>query len=535
MSEVQDVDVLILGGGINGCGTFRDLCAQGIDCLLLERTDFCAGASAGSSRLMHGGLKYLETGEFRLVRESAEERNRLLSNAAHYVRPLPSVLPVRSRFGGILPSVLRFFGREAKLNDRGAIITRLGLTLYDIYGRRFRAMPAHRMLSRRGLDKAIAGMDRGIIGAGLYYEGQISHAERLGLELVLDGEALHPASRALNHVTLLGAEGDIIRYSHSGETRSVRPRIIINAAGAWIDRVNATLGINARLMGGSKGAHLVVDNPALFDALNGHMVYFGSGDGRVNLLYPFQGRVMIGSTDIRIDDPDAAHCDATEAAYLCAVVAEVFPDIPVTEDQIHYRFSGVRPLPNAASDVGAVTRDHSIAELTLPGGTPVHCLIGGKWTTFRGFAEQETDKILALLGRPRKCNTREMQIGGGKGYPRTEKARADWIDRVATHAGLDRARAAALLDRYGTRAEDMAATLSGETPLRSLPGYSDRELLWLVRHERVATLADLLRRRTLVALSGDLTPQVAAEVAALIGPPLGWTKAQTEAEIATLS
>ena len=192
MPEVEDFDVAIIGGGINGCGTFRDLCAQGVRCLLIEREDFCAGASSASSRLMHGGLKYFETGEFRLVRESATERNMLLATAPHVVTALPSIVPVRSWTGGILGSIARFLRIDARLNDRGFLITALGLGLYDAYGRRFRALPRHRMLTRAALRREMPDLDPGIVGAGLYYEGRISYAERLALELVLDGEALSP-------------------------------------------------------------------------------------------------------------------------------------------------------------------------------------------------------------------------------------------------------------------------------------------------------------------------------------------------------
>lgn len=511
MAEMRDIEVLILGGGINGCGTFRDLCAQGVDCLLLERSDFCSGASAGSSRLMHGGLKYLETGEFRLVRESAEERNRLLRNAAHYVSPLPSVLPVRSRFGGILPSILRFFGMKAALNDRGHLITRLGLTLYDLYGRRFRALPRHRMLSRRQLDRTVPGLDRGIVGAGLYYEGQISHAERLGLELVLDGEAMNPGSRALNHVTIEGQADGIVTYSHGGVRHRVRPRIIINAGGAWIDSVNAAIGLDSKLMGGSKGAHLVIENDRLLQALNGHMVYFGTADGRVNLVYPFMGRVLVGSTDIRIDDPDQARCSDAEADYLRGVVAEIFPDIPVTADQIRHRFSGVRPLPRADGDIGMVTRDHCIARLALPAGTPVLCLIGGKWTTFRRFSEQASDDVLRQLDRPRQASTDNMPIGGGKDFP-DAGTRADWVAECARSAGISPLRAESLLHRYGTRARLIAMELGKDTPLAFLPDYSREELEWLIRHERVGCVDDLLYRRTAIGISGLLNQQVRMEI-----------------------
>lgn len=534
MSNVQDTEVLILGGGINGCGVFRELCAQGVRCLLIERDDFCGGASAASSRLMHGGLKYLETGEFRLVRESAEERNRLLRNAAHYVSPLPSLVPVRSRFGGLWASAVRFFGRDAKMNDRGVVILRLGLTLYDLYGRRFRVMPRHCMLGRKRLDAVVNGLSPAITGAGLYYEGQISHAERLGLELLLDGEEMQPESQALNHAEILGAGGGVISFRHDGAVRHIRPKAIVNAGGAWIDEVNDVLGIPSRLMGGSKGAHLVAENPALLAALNGHMIYFGTMDGRVNLLYPFMGRILIGSTDHRIDNPDDARCTDEEAAYLCAAVGEIFPDIPVTPEQIRHRFSGVRPLPRADGDIGTVTRDHAIRQLELDTGTPVLCLIGGKWTTFRGFSEEAADHLLDLLGRQRVRQTDEMQIGGGRDYPQGGARRA-WIDERATKCALAPARIDALLSRYGTRLDRMLPRLSeGETPLIQLPDYSKEELVWLCRNERVVTLADLLLRRTAIAISGNLTPQVADELAEIAAPVFGWDATRQRAEINAL-
>jgi glycerol-3-phosphate dehydrogenase len=510
--------VVILGGGINGCATFRDLCAQGVRCLLIERDDFCAGASGASSRLMHGGLKYLETGEFRLVRQSAEERNLLLRNAPHYVSPLPCIVPVRSRFGGILASAARFFRLPARLRDRGLVITALGLTLYDIYGRRFRAMPAHRMLSRRVLRQEMPDLDPAIVGAGLYYEGQISHAERLGLELVLDGEALEPASRAINHATLLGADGDRIRWRDRTGEHAARAAVVINAGGAWIDAVNAGLGIPTRHMGGSKGSHLVVDNPRLHAALRGRMIYFGSPDGRVNLVYPFLDRVLVGSTDIAVSDPDTAVCDQEERAYLQGVVTQVFPSIPIRDEEIVYSFCGVRPLPRGDGDVGGVTRDHSIARDALPGtDVPVFSLIGGKWTTFRGFAEEAADIALAHLGRSRRTRTLEMPIGGGRDWPATPDAREAWVAAAAAETGVASARIETLLDRYGTRARTIAAALAeGERMLRSLPDYSEEELAHLARTEKVGTADDLLRRRTTISLTGRATPAAVAEVEALL-------------------
>ncbi len=511
---------MILGGGINGCGTFRDLCAQGVKCLLIERDDFCAGASQGSSRLMHGGLKYLETGEFRLVRESATERNMLLHTAPHYVTALPCIVPVRSYFCGIVGSVARFLRINAPLNDRGFVITALGLALYDFYGRKFRVLPRHKLLTARALRRDMPGLDPALKGAGLYYEARISHAERLGLELVLDGEALHPASQAVNHATLLGAGDGVIRYHAKGRDQAARARVVVNAGGAWIDKINASLGITSQHMGGSRGAHIVVRNPALWAALKGRMVYFGTADGRVNLIYPLGQNVLIGSTDIVTPDPDTATCTPAEAAYLRAAVTEVFPALPVTDDQIVYRFSGVRPLPRSdGGKTGAVTRDHSITTDTLPGATtPVLCLIGGKWTTFRGFSETATDVVLAHLDQPRHRSTAGLPIGGGRDFPQTAADKAAFLRSLSLTGGITPDRADRLLTRYGTRAALFCASLNGEaeTPLQTLPDYSYQEIAHLIRTERAETADDLLRRRTTIALDGYATPEVYAEIALII-------------------
>ena len=513
-------DVVILGGGINGCGTFRDLCAQGVTCLLIERDDFCAGASAASSRLMHGGLKYLETGEFRLVRESATERNMLLHTAPHYVTALPCIVPVRSYFGGILGSIARFLRINAPLNDRGLAITALGLALYDFYGRRFRALPRHKILTARRLRREMPDLDPTLKGAGLYYEAQISHAERLGLELVLDGEALHPASHAVNHATLLGAADGVIRYRTKGRDRAARARVVVNAGGAWIDKINASLGIASQHIGGSRGAHIVVRNPALSAALQGRMVYFGTADGRVNLIYPLGQNVLIGATDIATPDPDTATCTPAEADYLRAAVADIFPALPVTDDQIVYRFSGVRPLPRSdAATIGAVTRDHSITTDTLPRSSiPVLCLIGGKWTTFRGFSEQATDAVLAHLGQPRQRSTAGLPIGGGRDFPQSAAEKTVFLHNLSVTGGITLDRAARLLARYGTRAALYCDSLNGEAeiPLQTLSDYSQQEIAHLIRTERVETPEDLIRRRTNIALDGNASPAAYAEIAQIL-------------------
>ena len=529
--------VVIIGGGINGCGLFRDLCLQGVDVLLVEKGDFCSGASAAPSRLIHGGIKYLETGEFRLVKQSAVERNLLIRNAPHYVKPLETVLPINSWFGGIIPSILRFFGRPAKMNDRGAIITEIGLCLYDLFGRQYRGMPRHQFWLRRQALAAMPDLSPGIVAAGSYYEGRVTHAERLGLEVLLDGLQDNPGSCALNHTTILAHRSGmlILRDTVSGAERRVSADIVVNAAGAWIDKVNCSLGINSAHMGGTKGSHVIVHNPALHRALHGRMIYFGSADGRVNLLYPFMDNVLIGATDIPVKDPDTATCSEAEIEYLVSVVKEVFPRIPVDREQVVFTYCGVRPLPRSdAVDPGAVSRDHSVAEDTLPGTKiPVLSLIGGKWTTFRGFAEEVADRILAQLDRPRRASTRELGIGGGNEYP-PETSRSAYLNEISQTFGLTTERATTLFERYGTHATAVAAWCreQEDRSLNSLPDYTIAELARICRHELATRLSDILFRRTDIALSGRLSAEVIREVSLIAAPIHGWSDRRLADEVA---
>lgn len=528
--------VLIIGGGINGAGLFRDLSLQGVDCLLIDSGDFCSGASAGPSRLIHGGIKYLENGEFRLVRQSTLERNLLLKNAPHYVKPIETVLPIYSWFGGIIPSAVKFFGGKAKIRDRGIFITKLGLLLFDFLGRNHRGMPRHSLSMRNETLRVFPDMVPKVVATATYFDARINYAERLGLELIMDGMTANTGSLALNHVGVTKVEAGKIELKDriSGAIYNVTADAIVNAAGAWIDRVNLMLGLETRYMGGNKGSHLILDNPRLLQALGGKMVYFGASDGRVALLYPFMGRVLVGSTDIPIEDPDLAACDDSERDYMLEMLREVFPKIPVEIDQVVYTYCGVRPLPRSdTDDPGAVSRDHAIAEDTLPGSTtPVYALIGGKWTTFRGFAEEASDRILLVLNRKRAISTQLLPIGGGRDFPKTSQDRMLFLTGLQS-LGLSLERSEILLDRYGTRARSVAEWCCErqDQPLKSVSDYSREEIVFILQHELVGRLADVIFRRTDIALSGRLNAESLQEVAAIGRAQRGWSDGQTKAEL----
>ena len=528
----DDIDVLILGAGINGAGLFRDLCEQGLRCVLLDKDDFGSGTSAAPSRLIHGGIKYLETGEFRLVAQSTLERNLLLRNAPHLVTPLPTLIPIFSWLKGIPAAIRTLFGATTAPRSRGAVLIKIGLWLYDLYGARHRVMPRHALWSRARALREIPPLTPRIVAAGTYYDAKVACPERLVLELVLDGLAASGESRAFNHVELLGA-GSRVRFRTSeGEEHALRPRIVVNAAGPWIDRVNATLGLTTKLIGGTKGSHILLDHPGLIRALKGRMIYFEADDGRICLVYDYLGRALVGSTDIRDDDPDTVRCEEEEIAYFLDSLRSLLPGIAVSRDQIVYTYSGIRPLPASdASTPGLISRDHSapVIEASDTRPWPVISLVGGKWTTFRGFAEEVADSVLARLGRDRRVSTRDLPIGGGRGFPADAGA---WAARMAQETGAAQGRAQTLLARYGTRA---GAVLRHEgaapVPLPVAGDYSEQEVDWLLQNERVVHLADLILRRTDLAVTGRLTIADLERMADLAALTLNWDARRRRAEL----
>ena len=538
-----EVSVLIVGAGINGIGTFRDLTLNGVDVLLIDRADFCSGASAASSHMAHGGIRYLENGEFRLVREAVRERNRMIQNAPHIVSPLPTTIPMFKYFSGLFNAPLKFLGMLTKPSERGAVIIKLGLMMYDAYTGRSatRTVPRHQFMLRAESLRRWPKLNPNIATTAVYYDGLISNPERLALEIALDAEAESPNARMLNYVSLAGAEKDsvILKDELTGETYTVRPKLLINATGPWIDVANGKLGISSRYIAGTKGSHVIVDHPELRAATGSNEFFFENKDGRIMWICPMYDRVLIGTSDIKIEDPDDIHCTDEEVEYFLELVTQVFPSIKVSKEHIIFKFTGVRPLGSSgeAKTTAQYSRDHHIEVLSgdhTKLSFPVYSLVGGKWTSFRAFSEQVTDKVLGFLGRARQKNTRDLPIGGGHGYSTDPNEQKRQIDGFAAWTGIKKERLQVLYSRYGSRIETVAAfiTRGADEPLRSLPDYTRREIMFLVQYEKVMRLDDLLLRRTMLAMLGRLTKEIVLELADVLGDSLGWSVDQKNAEVA---
>ena len=511
--------VLVVGGGINGVGTFRDLALNGVDVLLVDRADFCSGASAASSHMAHGGIRYLENGEFQLVREAVQERNRMIENAPHIVRPLPTTIPIFKFWSGLLNAPLKFLGLLDKPSERGAFVIKVGLVLYDAYTKTQGTVPPHQFEGRAASHKKFPQLHPDIRYTATYYDGSILSPERYAIELILDAEAEGPHARALNYVSCIGVDSNNVNLKDelTGETFQTSPTLIINAAGPWIDRVNSDLGVGDRYIGGTKGSHLVLDHPELRAAIGENEFFFENKDGRIVLIFPLLDKVIVGTSDIPIENPDEARCTEAEIDYFFEMIGRVFPDIKLERKQIVFQFSGVRPLEYShAKTAGQITRDHSIKEDKL-GEVPVYSLVGGKWTSYRAFSEQTTDKVLVFLGKTRIADTKELPTGGGRDYAATKGSR-DCDPK--------------LFARYGSRCREVSAFQGGDNaPLQHYSEMTRREVAFLAEKEKVIHLDDLILRRSLMAYLGHLNRPLIEELADILAEVFGWDEVQKQAEV----
>jgi glycerol-3-phosphate dehydrogenase len=537
--ERPEAQVLIVGGGINGLATFRDLAMQGIDVALVERDDFVSGASAASSHMIHGGIRYLENGEFRLVHEAVMERNGLLEIAPHYVRPLQTTIPISSTFSGILSAPFRFLRHGAgRPKERGAVLIKIGLVIYDSFSRGGGRVARHTFHGRTRSRRILPDLNPGVKYTASYWDASLHDPERLALDVLQDGiRAGGGRARAANYVAAVEGRGGavLLQDAETGEQIEFTASVVVNASGPWTDLTNAALGEPTGFMGGTKGSHIVLDNPELLAATAGREIFFEHSDGRIVLIYPLKGRVLVGTTDLEHDMRDEIVCTDAEVDYFFELIGHVFPRIRVAREQIVYRFAGVRPLPGHGDLApGFVSRDYRIESAPLAGSggrVSVLSLVGGKWTTFRALAENLSDRVLGVLGASRRQSTARVQIGGGIGYPTTERRRTRWVADNAH--GLAAERVATLLDRYGTRADEVLASIAADgddAPLTAAPTYSTGEVRHLARTEHVVHLADLLLRRTSLAFTGEAVA-VADEIARAVAATLGWDEQRLAHEV----
>ncbi|MGE0725013.1 MAG: glycerol-3-phosphate dehydrogenase [Alphaproteobacteria bacterium] len=477
-------DLLVIGGGINGAGIARDAAGRGLDVLLVERDDLAAATSSASSKLIHGGLRYLELYEFRLVREALAEREVLLAMAPHIIWPLAFVLPH-------VPSL------------RPSWMIRAGLFLYDHLGGR------RRLPGSRGVDLSYSPLGAGLrddLRKGFVYSDCWVDDARLVVLNARDaadrGAAVRTRTECLSARRTEGRWEARLRDRRDGTETTVAARVLVNAAGPWADRVaGGVIGDNAvRPLRLVKGSHIVV--PRVHDC--DHALILQNDDRRVVFVIPYEGAFsLIGTTDVPVEgDPSAPRIDADEVRYLCAAASR-FLARPVTPGDVVWSYSGIRPLQDdGAGNPSAVTRDYTL-ELDAPDGAApaLHCY-GGKITTYRRLAESAMAKLAPALPGLAPAWTAGAPLPGGD-MPGADFDRFA-ADLARRHPGLPPLSLRAIARRHGTRADALIAEAKDAGDMGPWFGsLSAREIDWLRRTEWAESADDILWRRTKAGLHLD--------------------------------
>jgi glycerol-3-phosphate dehydrogenase len=490
----QIFDLAIIGGGVNGCGIARDAAGRGNSVFLCEMNDLASGTSSWSTKLVHGGLRYLEYYEFRLVREALIEREILWQIAPHIIRPLRFVLP---HHAGLRPSWL----------------LRLGLFLYDHIGGR-KLLPA-----TRSVDLAHDEVGRPLVAGrftkGFEYSDCFVDDARLVVLTARDaanrGAEIHTRTRAVEirqsdaiwHVT--------VEDTGTGAISTIRARALVNAAGPWVEQVLAKgAGVNARAkVRLVQGSHIVV--PKLYDHDRAYI--FQNGDGRIVFVIPYQDDfTLIGTTDRDYQgDPAKVKASAEEISYLCDSVSEYLAH-PVRPEDVVWSYAGVRPLyDDGASEAKAATRDY-VFELDTPGGAPLLSIYGGKITTYRRLAEEALERLSPYLrsAKARDGWTAKSPLPGGELDVSAITALTAELQR--SHPFLSAVHANRLARAYGTRAAKVLGSAKSMTDLGVWFGatLTESEVRYLMSNEWARTAEDVVWRRSKLGLRLS-----AAEVAAL--------------------
>lgn len=521
----QTFDLLVLGGGVTGAGIARDAALRGLSVALVEKADLANGTSSASSKLIHGGLRYLEQYELALVFEGTKERATLMKLAPHFARPLPFLFPVY------------------ETSRVGMFMVALGMWAYDVLAM-FRNYRRHRMLSKGRTTKAEPALQsKGLKGSALYYDCMTNDG-RLTLETAIDAEASGAvvatyveATRILRDSTGTSTGLEVRDLVGGGEPFQVSAKVTVVAAGPWTDEVLQRLeGGQPKRLRPTKGSHIVLDAAKL--PVKHAVVLTGPSDGRVMFAIPWGKRTILGTTDTDESAlPDGLEASREDVEYLLEAARAYFPGLEASAEDVISTWSGLRPLMAAGEDESAsdVSREHSILSLD-PG---LLAIVGGKLTTYRLMAEQIVDRALDKLGSGASldpCTTHKVPLPGARHAGGRLRDLPGFSRELAQEHALDEDVAWHLTTTYGVRARAVLAAgrAHGVRPGRMVPDlpYLWDEVVFAADQELALRLDDVLRRRTLMFLQDrDQGLGVCEEVAELMGKVLGWSEEERAAEV----
>jgi glycerol-3-phosphate dehydrogenase len=518
-------DVIVIGAGINGAAVARDAAMRGLKLLLLDKGDISNGTTQWSTRLIHGGLRYLQYYEFTLVRESLKDREELLRLAPHLVKPLGFLVPVYDYM------------------SRGKLMVQAGMIAYDALSYD-KSLERHHIYNREQTLERYPGLNpEGLKGAAFYYDAQVEYAERIPVENAVSAHengAVVLTYTKVDRIVVEDGRATGVEFENllGGGRYSAHAPVILNMAGPWVDEVLGGMNrAEERMIGGTKGSHLVVDP---FPGAPQTALYVeAQEDGRPYFIVPWNGRYLIGTTDIRYeDDLDYVEASEEEINYLVGETNRVIPEANLTRDDVLFTYSGVRPLPHQPEGAeGGVTRrhllyDHAEKDPKIEG---LISTIGGKLSTYPTLAREMVEEVYKKLGRKApKSRTDKVPLPGSD----TKDFEAFTAEFKAT-SGLAEELAERLLKVYGVRAPEVLDEAGDDhslrVPLSPSPtvetGLLGAEVLYAFRREMAQTLSDVLLRRTMVGLGPRVALDVDEAAAQVAVRHLGWSQERAEREV----
>jgi glycerol-3-phosphate dehydrogenase len=511
-------DLIVIGGGITGAGVARDASLRGLSTLLLEKRDYASGVSSKTTRLVHGGLRYLANFEIDLVAEALRERAILRKQCPYLITPMPILIPIY----------------RGDPHGRAAIA--IGVHLYELLSRE-KDIP-HYFTSGRDQTLSLEprlGRD-GLKGSALFYDHQIILPERLVLENII--AARESGATVLNYTAaekIEDREDRVVvtaRDAISGAVGTYEARVVINAGGPWVDQVRASGGIDrTNIIYPTKGIHLVLPK------ISEQSLFIASKDGRMFFIIPMDRLSLIGTTDTRYNgDLDEVHADAADVNYLLSESRRILPGLNLTRESILYTYAGVRPLAFAGQRESRISRKHRV----IPEGKTgrIITIAGGKYTTYRNMAEDAVNAACAKLGRKAVCGTDKSPLAGSLPAPLDEYVRESvpqMVERFAVAPDTVRH----LIHLYGSRAEKVLH-LTKDDPHLAEPICSESkdiyaQIVYGVREEGARTLSDIVLRRLHTGITSSRGEAQAARIADTASQPLGWSADEKDHWIARYS
>ena len=507
-------DLIVIGGGITGAGVARDAALRGLSTLLLEKGDFASGVTSKSTRLIHGGLRYLANFEVDLVAESLRERAILRKQAPYLIHPMPILIPIY------------------KEDSHGRAVMSVGIHLYDLLSHE-KDIP-HYFTSNK--EKTLGYEPRlkqeGLSGSALFYDHQILMPERLVMENIISAREAGATIRNYHQAEKIAETHDgvvvTVKDVLSGTSTTVRSKVLINAGGPWIDSVRQAGGIDRKkIIYPTKGIHLVLPK------LTEQALFVTSRDGRMFFIIPWDQNSLIGTTDTKYEgDLDEVHADKDDVNYLLMESRRILPGMNLTKESILYTYAGIRPLAFSGSSESKISRKHRVIKEGKNGR--IITIAGGKLTTYRNMAKDAVNAVCKTLGVRSECSTDKQPFPGGLSGDYDEYLQ-EIIPELASKYKADQETVRHLIRFYGSRAERILELAREEPRLGEAVSPESRDIYaqiaYSVLEEGAKTISDIVLRRVHLGITSDRGVPYAEKIAEITGRELKWSEEEKRLRI----